>query len=188
MTKQSSSPGDAEALRQMVFVSPEGRKEVLWVAADQDNRWRVLNVPVWQYGISYGTIVTGRADREDRLRFERVSEQSAGATVRAIVPKPKIARDVYHSIIQPGIVREGTGVGPATHFDPPLVAFHLHDRAAVQGKVAGYLDGLVSQGVITQWEIGDPEPESEETADEPVEERTDELVHERPPSPQQKPH
>jgi hypothetical protein len=167
----------------MIFVSPEGRKEVLWVAAERDNRWRVLNVPVWQYGISYGAIVTGRPDRGGRLRFEGISEPSTGATVRAIVPKPNVAKDVYHSIIQPGIVREGTGVGPATHYDPPLVAFHLHDRAAVHGKVAAYLDALIHQGIITHWEIGDPELEPQETSDELVEERSDELVHERPPLP-----
>jgi len=174
---------DTEGMRQMVFVSPEGRKEVLWVAAAGENQWRVLNVPVWQYGISYGTIVSGRPDRGDRLRFGQVSEPSTGATVRAVVPRPRVARDVYHSIIQPGIVSEGTGVGPATHYDPPLVAFHLHDRTAVQGKVAAYLDGLMNEGIITHWEIGDPELEPEETPDGPVEERIDELVHQRPPSP-----
>ena len=178
-----SSLDDAEAMRQMVFVSPEGRKEVLWVGALGGNRWRILNVPVWQYGVSYGTIVTARSDRGDRLRFDQVSEPSKGATVRAIVPKPKVARDVYHSIIQPGIARVGTGVGPTTHYDPPLVAFHVHDRVAVQGKLAAYLDDLANQGIITHWEIGDPESPSEEAPDESLEERTDELVHERPPLP-----
>lgn len=164
----------------MAFVSPEGRREILWVAAAGHDRWRVMNVPVWQYGISYGTVVTGRPEGDTRLRFQGVSRQSSGATVRAIVPRPKVAREVYHSVIQPGVAALGTGVGPATHYDPPLVAFHVHERAAVHGKVASYLDRLVAEGIITHWEIGDPEPEPEPLSVERAKERADELVHERP--------
>lgn len=142
----------------MLFVSPEGREEALWVEEHGRNTYRVLSVPVWIYGISVGSIVEAEPGGGPRLTSRRVVRDSPGGTVRFIVPSGgTAASEVYLIRVIPDAKRLGLYIGPATFFNPRLVAVHVHDRADWWPKVGGYFDTLVSEGVLEQWEVGDPD-------------------------------
>jgi hypothetical protein len=142
----------------MLFVSPEGREEALWVEQQTTNSYRVLSVPVWLYGVSVGSIVEGESGDPAWLKFRLVVRDSPGGTVRFIVPSGgPLASEVYLTRVIPDAKRLGLYIGPATFFNPRLVAVHVHDRAKWWSEVGSYLDRLVSEGVIEQWEVGDPD-------------------------------
>ncbi len=142
----------------MLFVSPEGREEALWVEEEKRNTYRVLSVPVWIYGISVGSIVESEPGDGPHLVFRRVVRDSPGGTVRFIVPQGGIAASVvYLTRVIPDAKRLGLHIGPATFFNPRLVASHVHERKKWWPEVGGYLDALVGEGVLEQWEVGDPD-------------------------------
>jgi hypothetical protein len=140
----------------------------------------VLNVPVWQYGISVGTVVDASPLPNGRLKFVRVVRDSPGATVRFVVPEPAVASDVYMNRIHGDAARQGLEFGPATIYDPGLVAFNVRERAWLSTAVEKYLDSLIAGGVISHWEVGDPDPEPVDPNNPAPHERGDELVHEHP--------
>jgi hypothetical protein len=129
---------------------------MLWVQQNlAPHTYRVLSAPVWIYGVSIGTIVYGMPGESKYLRFVRVVRDSPGATVRFIVPDGAIASRVYLTRVRPDAKRLGIKVGPATFFDPPIVAMHVGERYAWWPEVGTYLDQLIGEGVVDQWEIGD---------------------------------
>jgi hypothetical protein len=142
---------------QMLFVSPEGREEALWVEEQNHNAYRVLSVPVWIYGISVGSLVEAESGDGSRLTFRRLMRDSPGGTVRFIVPPGAIASEVYLARVIPDAKRLGLYIGPATFFNPRLVAVHVHERKQWWPEVGGYFDTLVSAGVVEQWEVADPD-------------------------------
>lgn len=139
-----------------------------------------LNVPVWQYGVSVGSVVNGNTDEDGKLRFGEVIRDSPGATVRFIVPEDDVASDVYFRYFVRTRASGGFGYGPATFYDPGIVALNIHERFKLTSHVERYMDRLVAEGIITQWEIGDPDPEPINPSQPPPPERDDELVHDRP--------
>lgn len=170
-----------ESWHQMTFLSPEGRKEVLWVEEQAaPHSYRVLSAPVWIYGVSIGTVVYGLPGDSQYLRFVRVVRDSPGATIRFIVPDGTTASKVYLTRLLPDAKRLGLAVGPATFFDPPAVALHVRKRSAWWPAVGSYLNQLVREGVIEQWEIGDPDEHKGEPVED-VSERSDSvLIHPLP--------
>src|SRR5512138_1741108 len=121
---------EPESWHQMLFVSPEGREEALWVEQQTSNTYRVLSVPVWFYGASVGSIVDAEPSHEPRLKFRRVVRESTGGTVRFIVPPGgPTASEIYLTRVIPDAKRLGLHIGPATFFNPRLVAVHVHQRA-----------------------------------------------------------
>src|ERR1700722_6661868 len=113
----------------MRCVSPDGRIEVLWVEQESaPDTYRVLNTPVWMYGVSVGTVVYGLPGESEYLRFGRVIRDSPGATVRLAVPVGATASQVYLGRIVPDTKRLGIDIGPATFFDPGIVAIHVGER------------------------------------------------------------
>jgi hypothetical protein len=142
---------------QMSFVSPEGREEVLWVEQDMaPDTFRVLNTPVWIYGVSVGTIVCGASGQSEYLRFVRVIRDSPGATVRFAAPVGTIASEVYRTRVWIDTERSGIKIGPATFFDPGIVSVYVRERRAWR-DVTTYLDQLIGEGVLEEWELGDPD-------------------------------
>ncbi len=141
----------------MLFISPEGRQEALWVEERASGSYRVLSVPVWFYGVSKGSIVEGDRGDPSQLRFVRVLRDSEGATVRFIVPSGSVASEVYLARVIPDAIQAGLFIGPATFFNPRLVAVHVHSRSDWWPKVGSYLDSLVAEGVLQEWEVGDPD-------------------------------
>lgn len=183
-----SAPVPAWALRgmkgdewkQMRFMPADGRAEVLWVQPEADDTYRVLNVPVWQYGVSVGSRVKAR-DGERWLEFDGVVEDSRGATVRLYLPPDSPitpASRLYIERILPDCRDRGLGVGPATFLDPALVAIHVHERSDWNTRFAEYLNGLTDEGLLQLWEVGDPDAYPPEEPEEPGEH--DELIHPRP--------
>lgn len=169
---------------QMLFVSPEGRVEALWVQQQSASMFRVLSVPVWCYGVSVGTVVEGAQSDGARLTLRRVVRNSPGATVRFIVPAGGAAASaVYLTRVIPDAKRLGFAIGPATFFDPRLVAIHVRERDRWWPEVGSYLDRLVHEGVLEQWEIGDPDEyaaDHDETSAEQVIQDGKVLVHPLP--------
>lgn len=153
-------------LHRMHAVSPEGRREALWVERVSVDSYRLLSVPVWVYGLSRGTLVACRPSDGDDLVFARVLRESPGATVRFIVPEDRKASAVYLSEVLPRAGAEGMFVGPATFFNPRLVAMNIHTRADWWPTVGTFLDALVEQGVLEQWEVADPDEYASEHATE----------------------
>lgn len=154
----------------MHFVSPEGREEALWVEQQGASTYRVLSVPVWFYGVSVGSIVEAEPGDGARLKFRRVVRDSPGGTVRFIVPSGAAqASDVYLARVIPDAKRLGLYIGPATFFNPRLVAVNVHERAKWWPEVGGYLDQLVKEGVLEQWEVADPDQYAAEHDEENVE-------------------
>lgn len=168
---------------QMLFVSPEGRKEALWVEQLAHNEYRVLSVPVWIYGVSVGSIVESEAGDSPQLVFRRVIQPGAGGTVRFIVPRRGTrASQIYLTRVIPDSKRLGLKIGPATFFNPRLVAVHLHERQKWWPEFGGYLDTLVSEGVLEQWEVGDPDTYNgdDDVIEQVTEADTKTLVHPLP--------
>lgn len=154
----------------MVFVSPEGREEALWVEQQSANTYRVLSVPVWLYGVSVGSIVEGESGDEAQLKFRRVVRDSPGGTVRFIVPSGGAkASELYLTRVIPDAKRLGLYIGPATFFNPRLVAVHVHERARWWPEVGGYFDQLVNEGVLEQWEVADPDQYAADHDEETIE-------------------
>lgn len=165
------------------LLSPEGRKEALWVEHLGRNDHRVLSVPVWIYGISVGTIVESQIGDSTRLQFRRVSQEATGGTVRFIVPRGSgRASDIYLTRVIPDAHRLGLEIGLATFFNPRLVAVHLHQRVKLWPEFGGYLDTLVTEGVLEQWEVGDPDMDAGggEEIEEVVEADHETLIHPLP--------
>jgi hypothetical protein len=165
----------------MSFVSPEGREEVLWVEEQAGNAYRVLDVPVWIYGVSVGTIVEAASVNGRQLTFHRVIRDSSGGTVRFIVPPGTRASEIYLGRVIPDAKRLGLCIGPATFFDPRLVALHVHDRKDWWPDVGGYLDALVQEGSLVQWEVGDPDQYGDQHTSDNIAQPTGKaLVHPLP--------
>jgi uncharacterized protein DUF4265 len=168
-----------DTLTQVWFRAADGHREVLWADAHHGH-YRVLNVPVWLYGISVGTVV-GATAGERWKEFSEVITPSTGGTVRLFVPDEAPltpASRFYLEQMLPECRERRLPIGPATFFDPLVVAVHIRDRSQWDQTYARYLDELVDRGSIRFWEVGDPDPYPPEKSDEIV---TDsELVHPRP--------
>ena len=165
---------------QMRFISPEGRGEIVWVEEQSANAFRVLNVPVWIYGISLGTLVEGKWNGA-LLSYSRLLEPSPGGTVRCIVPKGGLASRTYLDRIVGDAGKLGVGIGPSTFLDPRMVAIHLHVKDTWWPQFGGYLNKLVEEGVLQEWEVGDPDEYADDHASEPATGWTGrDLVHPEP--------
>jgi hypothetical protein len=166
--------------RQMRFRATDGHTEVLWVAPARGGAFRVLNVPVWLYGISVGTLVS--AQEGDRwLEYESTVLSSPGATIRVYLPPnadQMPASRVYLERVFPDCTERNLAIGPATFFDPRVVAIHLQRREEWDTEAAAYFNELVDQGIAELWEIADPDMYPPEEAE--VEEFDGILVHPRP--------
>ena len=179
------SRGESDTIgewRQMRFQAADGHTEVLWVAPAADGAYRVLSVPVWLYGVSVGTLV--RAHEGDRwLEYDSTALSSPGATIRVYLPPDADqmpASRVYLERVFPDCTERDLAIGPATFFDPLLVAIHLQRRQEWDNEAAAYFNELVEQGIAELWEIADPDvypPEEPE-----IEEFHAVLVHPRPTS------
>lgn len=145
------------SLRRMIFVSPENRRESLWVEELGRGEFRVLSVPVWVYGISVGTVVAAVDLEQDPLSFQKVVRPSAGGTVRFVAPSGVVASELYKAHVVPDARQLGLFIGPATFFNPRLVAVHLRFRTNWWPEVGSYLDGLVNAGIVDEWEVADPD-------------------------------
>jgi hypothetical protein len=158
-----------------VPVSDNGT-EVLW-AETVKGATRVVSVPVFAYGISRGAIISAKPEA-NRLRIVTVVRPSQGATIRAYVNSSIRASDLYLNYIFPVARDSNVRVGPATFFDPEIVAFHLANRSDV-GRVTPYLDDLARKEILRFWELGDPQAANDEKPDESAGEQW-ELVHQLP--------
>ena len=170
---------DSDQWQQMRFYASDGHAEVLWVRPEADT-YHVLNVPGWLYGVSVGSRVRGHLG-ERWLEFDEVVETSSGATVRLYIPaEAQItpASRLYLERILPDCRVLRLCIGPATFFDPQVVAIHVRDRNDWNTRFADYLNGLIDEGLLQLWEVGDPDAYP---LDEPEEAgEYGELVHPRP--------
>lgn len=170
-----------ETLSQVRFRAADGHREVLWTQPEGDH-YRVLNVPVWLYGISVGTLVSATAG-EPWKEFGEIITPSTGGTVRLFVPDEAPltpASRFYLEQMLPECQERRLPIGPATFFDPLVVAVHIRARDQWNKAYATYLDDLVARGSIRFWEVGDPDVYPPEEPDEVISDS--ELVH-PPPTP-----
>ena len=167
--------------RQMIFVSPEGRQEALWVEPVTGGAYRVLSPPVWMYGISMGSLVRASEGPNGLLAFEELVTPSEGGTVRVVVaPEGLPASELYLTRLVPAAQARGLSIGPATFFNPRLVVINVRKRAQWWPEVGELLDSLVRDGTIEQWEVADPDAyaaEGRNAQSEPVGEI---LMHQLP--------
>jgi hypothetical protein len=166
----------ASELRLIELKAPDNCTEVLW-GEGSSAVYRILSVPVFAYGVSRGSLLFTEAHGE-RLAAVRVLESSPGATIRAYVADSTSAHEVYSTIIQPNSTEQQLSLGPATLFDPQIVAVHVRDRSAML-PVRHYFDQLVRQSIIRFWEFGDPVPYPPTEPDGPEDDPW-ELVHPLP--------
>lgn len=138
-------------LVQVDFTSPEGRKERLWAESSGIGQARILSVPVWNYGLSVGTVVDLTAVPP------RIIGISKGATLRFLASEGSSGKAVYLSRVLIDLQKLGYGAGPATFFGPRLVAMNVHIRSDWWPGIGTYLGQLVAQGVVEQWEAADPD-------------------------------
>jgi hypothetical protein len=144
--------------RRMVTVpAPDNGNEVVWAEYQSKDLYRVLSVPVFAYGISRGTQLAVHEQLDgDRLLLDRIVEPSMGATVRCYVNDRAIASRVYLEQMVPFGIKNGIAFGPATFFDPEIVAIHIHSRANWQA-VGRYCDELTRMQILKFWELADPD-------------------------------
>jgi hypothetical protein len=170
-----TSTNQSRELKLIEVAVPDNGKEVLWADA-VGQALRIVSVPVFAYGVSHGTLVSVDASG-DRLKLDRVLRASPGATIRCYAVKTLQAHDVYYHSILPDTAKNRLSLGPATLFDPEVVAIHDLKRSEL-GSISNYLDSLVRQMILRFWEVSDPTPElseGEDKSDEPWE-----LVHPLP--------
>lgn len=148
-------------LMQVRCVDPDGRFEVIWVEEKGDGLSVVMNVPVYLYGLSLGSIIRCVASKDPLFTFDRVIQNSPGGTVRIIVPGGQMAGEWYLKYLLPAASERQLAVGPATFYDPRMVAVHVQRRSDLWESVGSYLTDLVEQGVIEKWEAGDPETDQD---------------------------
>jgi hypothetical protein len=137
-----------------IGVSDNGT-EVLW-GETTPRGIRIASVPVFAFDISQGTLVAA-SPAGNRLRFERVLVPSGGSTVRCYVAKQLKASEVYHTRLVTAFRAAAVDLGPATFFDPEIVALHIEKRTEMR-RAAEVLDGLTRQGILRFWERADPGP------------------------------
>jgi hypothetical protein len=170
---------NADSPVQVRFRTADGHREVLW-AQPGDGGYRILNVPVWLYGISVGTLVTAQAGGW-WFEFSSIVAPSRGGTVRLFVPDDAPitpASRFYLEQMLPECRERRLPIGPSTFFDPLVVAVHIHDRTQWDQQYASYLDDLVERGSIKFWEVGDPDAYPPEETEEVTSDS--ELIHPRP--------
>ena len=144
-------PGAADLL-EVPGVGP-GR-ELLRIAPAREGGHRILSVPVCAEGLSRGTRVAAVPGPAGTLRFDRVLEPSAGATVRCTMSPTCTTRRFDEEFVGEG-AGPLLGLGPVSIVEPELVAVHVADRRQL-ARVAAYLDRLIVQGVLSTWTYGDP--------------------------------
>jgi hypothetical protein len=163
-------------IKQVEIFTSENGVEVLWGDAS-DDVVQMLSVPVFAYGISRGTIVSTKPSG-NRTRLVKVIHPSQGGTIRCYVAEAIKASELYTGRIYPELRNRQLSVGPATFFDPDIVAVHITKRSQLKA-VGTYFDELTRQGQLRFWEIGDPELSHEEEG--PVDSGEPwELVHQLP--------
>lgn len=166
-------------LRTLIRVpSSDNGTEILWAESLEGGTYRLLSVPVFAYGISRGAVVLATVDVVG-VRLERVVEESPGATLRVYTQEPHLATWLYQDKILPVAAALGLGIGPATLFDPEVVAIHVQSRPQWQA-VGRVLDTVVANGMARFWELGDPNLQTR--SEEPGSSNTDpwQLVHPPP--------
>jgi hypothetical protein len=166
----------------MLFDAPRGRAEWLWVAKTGQREFRVLTVPIWVYGISVGTLVTGRIVGS-RLHFNDLAEPSPGGTCRILTQAGQVASELYLNIVGPKLAAEGVSVGPASFYDPAIVGVHFKNRARVE-MLRAVLNEFEADSAFETWELADPAneetPGGEEVDEHDVEEPAPPLDHDPP--------
>jgi len=145
-------------LRALIRVpSSDNGAEFLWAEQLERGTYRLLSVPVFAYGISRGAILQAASlGAGDEMRLERVLRESPGATVRLYAQEPHLASKLYQETILPKAATLNLGIGPATLFDPEVIAIHVHSRPQWQA-VGRMLDTVVAGGMARFWELGDPD-------------------------------
>lgn len=167
-------------LRQMLFEAPDGRREALWVEHLRGSLYRVLNPPVWYYGVSVGsTVEAGPESPGELLALARVVSPSEGGTVRCVVPQGAKASEVYKARVLEEARSLGIGLGPATFYDPRLVSIHVRSRGDCWPAFGGLLERLRKEGIVMEWEFADPERDASPESQERVEDRAI-LFHQLP--------
>lgn len=166
--------------RRLICISPEGRREALWVEPSGNSTYRVLNPPVWAYGVSIGSLVRAAEAPDGYLSLEEVVAPSEGGTVRVVAPEGVLASDVYLKSIVPGAKERSLYVGPATFYNPRLAAIHVRNRGQWWPEVGEFLDALVRDGVIEQWEVADPDVYAADSPQQTAQEPGQILLHQLP--------
>lgn len=163
--------------RQIAVRAPHGRTEILWARHQAGDEYRLLNVPVWSYGVSAGSLVRARDRGDGVLSLVDLVEPSPGATVRVLVGGDPPASAIYLSALGPRAQEAGFSVGPATFFDPMIVAIHVKDRSKWR-DFGEFLNSQIDDEVIEQWEVGDPDEYGDQAPQ--GEDIGSELVHPEP--------
>lgn len=144
-----------ERLEQIEVPTDDNGTEVLWAVA-AGVAYRIISVPVFAYGLSLGTEVAARpSPRSGRLALDHPTRVSLGATVRCYAAPPSAVRELYAPLLLKDLERLGINAGPATLFEPTIVAINLVKRSQITGA-ARYFDALVGDGILESWETGDP--------------------------------
>lgn len=167
----------APNLHLIAIPTTDNGSEIMWVE-EVAGMYRLLSVPVFVYGVSRNAMLSATVN-ENRLQFKAVVRPSEGATVRCYLAMGWDARDVYKDRIEPDSDRYALRCGPATLFDPEVIALHVAERKNVT-QVGRYLDALTQQGVLKFWELGDPVVGADRIEAEASSEEAWELVHPLP--------
>jgi hypothetical protein len=142
-------------LKLVELPAPDNGRELLWAAPVGPNEYRIVSVPVFAYGTSRGTIVRVHCD-EARCVHSAVVADALGATLRCYTRNPLRASELYLGrMVSDGKARD-IRFGPATLFDPDIIALHVPAKKDVP-SVISYLNELVARGFLNFWEHGDPE-------------------------------
>lgn len=148
-------------LKQIEIATDDNGNEVVW-GENRGDAIELLSVPVFAYGVSRGAIISADGDG-DKLRFRSVLRLSRGATVRCYVAEHVTAGKVYQRDILAETAGRGLHLGPATIFDPQLVALHIASRTQLLA-VSRFLDELVQRSILKFWELADPTTEHTQPA------------------------
>ena len=129
------------------FRDEDGDVETLWAVRLGPNRYRLENVPVFQYGVSWSDVIEaveeGGGERGGSPFFTRVLEKSGHRTVRVLLDEEREDGDVFFTTL----VRFGCTIERAT---PRLLAISVPPSADLRA-VAQHL--VVSD---VDWEPTDP--------------------------------
>ena len=153
--------GALSNLLEVNFTGRSGEREKLWCERLNEAEFTVRTPPVFVDNISVGTIVRAALGDDGELHHTATLQSSSGATIRFLSPDGIDASELYLNRIQRYAQENGLAIGPASFVSLKCVSFHVAKRDAQSESLLEFLDELEADGLVKNWEIGDPRSKRE---------------------------
>ena len=144
-----------DALVEIMFFGRDGEREYLWCAPLPDGTFEVRTPPAFIENVSIGAVIEAEWRANGSLAHARTVRRSDGVTLRFMSPGDDDARQVYMTRLLPYARELGVAIGPASFVGQKMVAFHVAKKDTRSDRLLEFLEQLVNEHTIKDWETGD---------------------------------